>query len=108
MTRLRHSARSASVFLDLLDDVVGATMVHIFGLPDATRLSTFWLLGHFGVGEYALVYRAGLSDETRPFKLGLWNKSYSFGHGTLQIRRSPAHRWRASFIKTVPCAIVLH
>ncbi len=41
--------------------------------------------GAFGVGEYALVYSAGLSDETRPFKLGLWDKSHNFAHGPLQI-----------------------
>jgi hypothetical protein len=63
--------------------VVGVVMV--FGPIAATGLSTFWLPGRFGVGEYALVYRAGLSDETRPFKLRLWDKSYNFAHGTLQI-----------------------
>jgi hypothetical protein len=51
----------------------------------ATKLSTFWLPGRFSVGEYALVNRAGLSNETRPFKLRLWDKSYNFAHGTLQI-----------------------
>ena len=63
--------------------VVG--MIMVFGPTAATRLSTFWLSGPFNLGEYAFVYRAGLSDETRPFKLGLWNKSYNFAHGTLQI-----------------------
>ena len=43
------------------------------------------LPGPFRVGEYALVDRAGLSNKTRPFKLGLWDKSYNFAHGTLQI-----------------------
>ena len=65
--------------------VVGVIMVHIFGRIAATRLSTFWLPGPFSVGEYALVYRAGFSNETRPFKLGLWDKSYNFAHGILQI-----------------------
>jgi hypothetical protein len=65
--------------------VVGVIKVHISGHIAATRLSTFWLPGRFSVGEYALVYRAGLSDETRPFKLGLWDKSYDFAHGTIQI-----------------------
>jgi hypothetical protein len=68
--------------------VVGVIMAHIFGLIATiatTRLSTFWLSGPFSVGEYALVYRAGLSNETRPFKLRLWDKSYNFAHGTLQI-----------------------
>jgi hypothetical protein len=37
----------------------------------ALRLSAFWLPGPFSVREYALVNRAGLSDETRPFKLRL-------------------------------------
>jgi hypothetical protein len=60
-------------------------MVHIFGLIAATGLSTFWLPGRFSIGEYALVYRAGLSNETRPFKLRLCDKSYNFAHGTLQI-----------------------
>jgi hypothetical protein len=41
--------------------------------------------GAFSVGEYALVYRAGLSNETRPFKLRLWDKSCNFAHGPLQI-----------------------
>jgi len=50
-----------------------------------TKLSTFWLLGRLSVGEYALVDRAGLSNETRPFELGLWDKSYGVGQGTLQI-----------------------
>jgi hypothetical protein len=65
--------------------VVGVIMPHIFELVAATRLSTFWLPGRFSVGEYALVYRAGLSNETRPFKLRLWDKSYNFPHGILQI-----------------------
>jgi hypothetical protein len=65
--------------------VVGVIMVHIFGLIATTRLSTFWLPGPFSVGEYALVYRAGLSNQTRPFKLRLRDKSYNFPHGTLQI-----------------------
>ena len=65
--------------------VVGVIKVHISGLIAATRLSTFWLPGRFSVGEYALVYRAGLSDETRPFKLRFWDKSYDFAHGTIQI-----------------------
>jgi hypothetical protein len=71
---------------------VGVIMMHIFGLIAATGLSTFWLPGPFSVGKYALVYRAGLSNETRPFKnktrpfkLRLWDKSYNFAHGTLQI-----------------------
>ena len=51
----------------------------------ANRLSAFCLPGPFSVGEYALVYRARLSDETRPFKLGLCEKLYNFAHGTLQI-----------------------
>jgi len=41
--------------------------------------------------EYALVYRAGLSNEVRPFKLRLWDKSYNFAHGILQIKNSEAH-----------------
>ena len=66
--------------------VVGVIMVHIFGLIAATGLSTFWLpRGPVSVGEYALVYRASLSNETRPFKLRLWDKSYNFAHGPLQI-----------------------
>jgi len=65
--------------------VVGVIMVHICGLIAATKLSTFRLPGPFSVGEYALVYRAGLSNETRPFKLGLWDKSCNFVHGPLQI-----------------------
>jgi hypothetical protein len=64
---------------------VGVIMVHIFGRIAVPRLSTFWLPGPFSVGEYALVYRAGFSNETRPFKLGLWDKSHNFAHGTLQI-----------------------
>jgi hypothetical protein len=83
LTHLRHSARSTSVFLDRLDDV-GRPRDH-GAYHAATRLSTFWLLEPFSVGEYALVYRAGLSNETRPFKLRLWNKSYNFAHGTPQI-----------------------
>jgi hypothetical protein len=51
----------------------------------AIKLSTFWLPGPLSVGEYALVNRAGLSNETRPFKLRLWDKSYNFAHGALQI-----------------------
>jgi len=77
--------------LPLLAHKADAT-VRLEGRPELTgqrtkrcRLSTFWLLGRFGVGEYALIYRAGLSNETRPFKLGLWDKSYSFGQWTLQI-----------------------
>jgi hypothetical protein len=65
--------------------VVGPIIALIFGLIAATRPSTFWQPGLFSVGEYALVYRAGLSNETRPFKLRLWDKSYNFAHGTLQI-----------------------
>ncbi len=49
------------------------------------RLSTFWLPRPFSVGEYALVYRASLSNETRPFKLRLWDESHNFAHGTLQL-----------------------
>ena len=41
--------------------------------------------------EYALVYRAGLSNEVRPFKLRFWDKSYNFAHGILQIKNSEAH-----------------
>jgi hypothetical protein len=40
--------------------IVGVTMVHIFGLITTAGLSTFRLPGPFNVGEYALVYRAGL------------------------------------------------
>jgi hypothetical protein len=65
--------------------IVGVIMVHIFGLIAVTGLSSFWLPGPFSVREYALVYRAGLSDEARPFKLRLWDKSYDFAHRTLQI-----------------------
>jgi hypothetical protein len=60
-------------------------MVHIFGLIAATRLSAIWLSGAFSVRKYALVHRAGLSNETRAFKLRLWDKSYDFAHGLLQI-----------------------
>jgi hypothetical protein len=65
--------------------VVGVIAVHILGLIAATRPSTIRLPGPFGVGEYALIYRAGLSNEARPFKLRFWDKSYNFAHGTLQI-----------------------
>jgi hypothetical protein len=41
--------------------------------------------------EYALVYRAGLSNEVRPFKLSFWDKSYNLAHGTLQIQNSEPH-----------------
>jgi hypothetical protein len=41
--------------------------------------------------EYALVYRAGLSNEVRPFKLSFWDKSYNLAHGTLQIQNLEAH-----------------
>jgi hypothetical protein len=61
--------------------VVGVIMMHIFGLIAAHVLAA----GAFSIGEYALVYRAGLSNETRPFKLRLWGKSYNFAHGTLPI-----------------------
>ena len=61
--------------------VVGVIMVHIFGLIAIHVLAA----RPFSVGEYALVYRASLSNETRPFKLGLWDNSYNFAHGTLQI-----------------------
>jgi hypothetical protein len=71
--------------------VVGVIMMHVFGLVAATGVSTFWLPGPFCVGEYALVYRAGLSNEVRPFKLRLWDKSYNFAHGILQIKNSEAH-----------------
>jgi hypothetical protein len=74
------------VSLDRLDDVVvGRIIEHLFRLITATALSTFWLPGLFSVGENALVYRAGLSNETRPFKLRLWDKSYNFAHETLHI-----------------------
>ena len=61
--------------------IVGVIMV----LGPTAATSTFWLPGPFNPGEYAFVYRAGLSDETRPFKLGLWDKSYHFAHRTIQV-----------------------
>jgi hypothetical protein len=70
--------------------VVGVIMMHLFGLIAATRLSAFWLPGLFSVGEYALVYRAGLSNEARPFELRLWDKSYDFAHRTPQILKPSA------------------
>jgi hypothetical protein len=47
--------------------------------------------------EYALVYRAGLSNEVRPFKLSFWDKSYNLAHGTLQIQNFGGTRGFRSF-----------
>jgi hypothetical protein len=70
-------------WIDPTTQVVGVIMA--FRPIAAIRLSAFWLPGPFSLGKYAFVYRAGLSNETRPFKLGLWDKSHNFAHGTLQI-----------------------
>lgn len=86
MTLLRHSARSTSVSFDRLDDV-GRRRAHGAYLRTYRRHQTIHVLAAwaFSVGEYALVHRAGLSNETCPFRLRLWDKSYNFAHGPLQI-----------------------